>query len=164
MAELVGLVAMVPCGRGRCRGRGGGGRQGGHGQMAMNHLHGVLCRGAVCRGGVVAWAWPRGHHLPVVVMSVWVGMQGLRVLRGNMEGGLLDWVCLSSDGLWSNATSPHQRGWVRLSCLSMSTKQQGSVHSFKKVVVLNKSCYLLLCNTVDKSVFFFFFANLESDN
>lgn len=123
MAKLVGLVAMVPSGRGRCRGRGGRGRQGGHGQMAMNHLHGVLCRGAVCRGGVVAWTWTSGHHLPVVVMTMRVGMQGLGVLRGNMEGGLLDWVSFPSDRLWSDAPSPHQWGRVRLSCLLLSRKR-----------------------------------------
>lgn len=70
----------------------------------------------------MARAWTSGHHLPVVVMTMGVGMKGLGVLRGNMEGGLLDWVSLPSDRLWSDATSPHQGGRVRLSCLLLSRK------------------------------------------
>lgn len=78
----------------------------------------------------MARAWSCSHHRPVVVMSMRVGMQGLRVLRGNVEGGLLDWVSLSGDRLWSNTTSPHQRGWVRLSCLPRSEKKEQSVVDF----------------------------------
>ncbi|TNN59868.1 hypothetical protein EYF80_029917 [Liparis tanakae] len=44
-------------------------------------------------------------------------MQGLRVLWGDMEGGLLDWVSLSSDRLWSNTTSPHQWGLLEKAVL-----------------------------------------------
>lgn len=71
----------------------------------------------MCRGRVVAGARPRGHHLAVVMMRMDVGMQGLGVLRGDMERCLLDWVCLTGDRLWSNATSPNQWRRVRLSCL-----------------------------------------------
>lgn len=62
-------------------------------------------------------AGPCGHHLPVVMMGVGVGVQGFGVLRGDVEGGLLDWVGLSGHRLWSDPTSPHQWGRVRLSCL-----------------------------------------------
>lgn len=65
--------------------------------MAVHHLHGVLRRRAVCRGSVVARARTRRHHLPVVVVEMGVGVQGLGVLGGNVEGGLLDWVGFSSD-------------------------------------------------------------------
>lgn len=128
VAELVGLVAVIPSGRGRCGGRGGRGRQGGHGQMAMHHLHGVLCGGAVCGGGVVPRAGPCGHHLPVVMMGVGVGVQGFGVLRGDVEGGLLDWVGLSGHWLWSNAASPHQWGRVSLSCLSVDHRYRNQIN------------------------------------
>lgn len=55
----------------------------------------------------MARARTRRHHLPVVVMKMGVGVQGLGVLRGNVEGGLLNWVGFSSDRLGSNAASPH---------------------------------------------------------
>lgn len=65
----------------------------------------------------MARAGSRGHHLPVVMMRMGVGVQGLGVLGGDVEGGFLNRMGLSSDGLWSNTTSPHQRRRVRLSCL-----------------------------------------------
>ena len=64
----------------------------------------------------MAWAWPRGHHLPVVVVvvGVGVGVQGLGVLWGDVEGGLLNRVGLAGDGLGDHAAAPHQRRRVGL--------------------------------------------------
>ena len=135
-AQLVGLVALVPGGGGRGGGGRGGGRQGGHGQVAVHHLHGVLCGGAV--GGRVVKAWPRPSWQALLSMGVVVsvvmvamvmvamvmgvggavstgqGVEGLGLLGRHVEGGLLDGVGLHRHLLGPVTAVPARGGEERL--------------------------------------------------
>lgn len=123
LAELVSLVALVSCGRGRCGGRGCRGRQGCHGQMTVHHLHGILGGGAVGGRVVESRPWSRCYDLSVMVMMV-MGVQCLGMLGRHMKSGFLDWMSLYSDRFWSYDSRPYYWGMIRLSRLHKQGKNQ----------------------------------------
>ncbi len=121
LTELVSLVALVSCGRGRCGGRGCWGRQGCHGQMTMHHLHGILGGGAVGGRVVESRPWSRCYDLSVVMMAV-MGVQCLGMLGRHMKSGFLDWMSLYSDRFWSYNSRPDYWWMIKRSRLHKQGK------------------------------------------